>query len=92
MVPAAKSCAHAVAAIKGDSGFGVWQPTWSTFGYFEQLRKKIEADPLDPRWLTVPRLGYRFDDQPLEDRQSHRTLGFGSFPKRRGAAESQPTS
>jgi two-component system KDP operon response regulator KdpE len=36
--------------------------------FVSQLRKKIEDDPLDPKYLlTVPRVGYRFDDQPTED-------------------------
>jgi two-component system KDP operon response regulator KdpE len=36
--------------------------------FVSQLRKKIEDDPLDPKYLlTVPRVGYRFDDQPFED-------------------------
>jgi two-component system KDP operon response regulator KdpE len=36
--------------------------------FVSQLRKKIEDDPLDPKYLlTVPRVGYRFDDRPSED-------------------------
>jgi two-component system, OmpR family, KDP operon response regulator KdpE len=32
--------------------------------YVSQLRKKIEDDPLDPRYiLTVPRFGYRFSER-----------------------------
>jgi two-component system KDP operon response regulator KdpE len=32
--------------------------------YMSQLRKKIEDDPLDPKYLlTVPHVGYRFNDQ-----------------------------
>ena len=35
--------------------------------YVSQLRKKIEDDPLHPKYiLTIPRLGYRFTSQPLE--------------------------
>lgn len=35
--------------------------------FVSQLRRKIEDDPLDPKYLlTVPRVGYRFDDQPME--------------------------
>ena len=36
--------------------------------FVSQLRKKIEDDPLNPKYLlTVPRVGYRFDDLPIEN-------------------------
>jgi two-component system, OmpR family, KDP operon response regulator KdpE len=35
--------------------------------YVSQLRKKIEDDPLNPKYiLTVPRVGYRFDAQQTD--------------------------
>jgi len=34
--------------------------------FVSQLRKKIEDDPLNPKYLlTIPRVGYRFDDLPV---------------------------
>jgi two-component system KDP operon response regulator KdpE len=36
--------------------------------FISQLRKKIEDDPLNPRYLlTVPRVGYRFNELPMEN-------------------------
>ncbi len=35
--------------------------------FVSQLRKKIEDDPLNPKYLlTVPRVGYRFNELPIE--------------------------
>jgi two-component system KDP operon response regulator KdpE len=39
--------------------------------FVSQLRKKIEEDPLNPKYLlTVPRVGYRFDDRPFFEDQA----------------------
>jgi two-component system KDP operon response regulator KdpE len=36
--------------------------------FVSQLRKKIEDDPLNPKYLlTVPRVGYRFNELPVEN-------------------------
>jgi two-component system KDP operon response regulator KdpE len=39
--------------------------------FVSQLRKKIEDDPLNPKYLlTVPRVGYRFNEQETKNRDS----------------------
>ncbi|MGA3049023.1 MAG: response regulator transcription factor [Terracidiphilus sp.] len=36
--------------------------------FVSQLRRKIEDDPLNPTYLvTVPRFGYRFNEQPIQN-------------------------
>jgi len=43
--------------------------------YVAHLRQKIERDPFHPRLiLTIPGVGYRFNDDPPEESSAHKTL------------------